>query len=360
MSPSPPARRGHAQLTTRAEGRLLSASLNLLEGADIQFRRENRLDIALVKNLPIALVFLPAADIPTFVGEGRVDLGITGFDQVQEHDAGVRQTSRARRLSNADGPETDGKAHGCETVLDLGFGACKLQVQIPAKGEYAEPKDLIGKNIGTSFVHLAHEYFARLELEQEGATNGDSMDLAGRKLRTKIMELSGSVEAACALGVADGIVDLVGTMPPTPRPRRDCPCHSPPLLSNPWLESGETMKAAGLKAIDTVVESSAILIKSKNPSNPKMVDLIAARINGVITAQKYVLCQYNVPRTRLSDAVKVTPGKRAPTVTSLEEEGWVAVSAMVEKKRLAPVMDELTIVGATDILVLDIHNTRGS
>jgi len=120
------------------------------------------------------------------------------------------------------------------------------------------------------------------------------------------------------------------------------------------------MKAAGLKAIDTVVESSAILIKSKAPSNQAMVDLIAARINGVITAQKYVLCQYNVPRTRLPDAVKITPGKRAPTVTSLEEEGWVAVSAMVEKKRLAPVMDELAMVGATDILVLDIHNTRGS
>ncbi|KAK0656383.1 hypothetical protein B0T16DRAFT_451958 [Cercophora newfieldiana] len=316
------------------KGRLLSASLNLLEGADIQFKRENRLDIALVKNLPIALVFLPAADIPTFVGEGRVDLGITGLDQVQEHDAGVRELTRARRLSNEWSPDPNAKPQGCETVMELGFGACRLQVQVPAKGEYVESKDLIGKNIGTSFVHLAKEYFARLEAEKEGLTNGDAAAFAGRKLRTKIIELSGSVEAACALGVADGIVDLV--------------------------ESGETMKAAGLKAIDTVVDSSAILIKSKAPSNPAMVELIAARIGGVITAQKYVLCQYNVPRTRLGDATKITPGKRAPTVTSLEEEGWVAVSAMVEKKRIAPVMDQLTQVGATDILVLDIHNTRSS
>ena len=120
------------------------------------------------------------------------------------------------------------------------------------------------------------------------------------------------------------------------------------------------MKAAGLKAIDTVVESSAILIKSKAPSNPAMVELIAARIGGVITAQKYVLCQYNIPRTRLVEATKVTPGKRAPTVTTLDEEGWVAVSAMVEKKRVASVMDALAQVGATDILVLDIHNSRGS
>lgn len=143
------------------------------------------------------------------MGEGRVDLGITGYDQVQEHDAGVRALTRARRMSNDWDPKAaNGKPQGCETVLDLGFGVCRLQVQVPAKGEYAEGKDLIGKNIGTSFVHLAHEYFARLEMEQEGIANPTQLD--GRKLRTKIIELSGSVEAACALGVADGIVDLVG------------------------------------------------------------------------------------------------------------------------------------------------------
>lgn len=163
-----------------------------------------------MKNLPIALVFLPAADIPTFVGEGRVDLGITGYDQVQEHDAGARALARARRMSNEWDPSraANAKPQGCETVLDLGFGACRLQVQVPAKGGYAEGKDLVGKNIGTSFVHLAREYFARLEMEQEGIT--DPVQMEGRKLRTKIIELSGSVEAACALGVADGIVDLVG------------------------------------------------------------------------------------------------------------------------------------------------------
>ena len=144
------------------------------------------------------------------MGEGRVDLGITGFDQVREHDAGVREIARARRMSGESSLEEDAKPRGCETVLELGFGACKLQVQVPAKGEYVEGKDLIGKNVGTSFVHLAQEYFARLESEQDGLTNGDALPLGDRKLRTKIIELSGSVEAACALGVADGIVDLVG------------------------------------------------------------------------------------------------------------------------------------------------------
>jgi len=118
------------------------------------------------------------------------------------------------------------------------------------------------------------------------------------------------------------------------------------------------MKAAGLKAIDTVVESTAILIKSKKPSNPEMVTLIADRIRGVITAQRYMLCQYNVARVALDKAIRITPGKRAPTITSLDEPGWVAVSAMVEKKQTAQVMDELVKIGAQDILLLDIHNTR--
>lgn len=120
------------------------------------------------------------------------------------------------------------------------------------------------------------------------------------------------------------------------------------------------MRAAGLKAIDTVVESGAILIKSRSPSNPDLVGLIASRIRGVITAQRFVLCQYNIIRTGLAKATKIAPGKRAPTITSLEEEGWLAVSVMVEKKKIAIVMDELMKVGATDILVLQIANTRSN
>lgn len=184
------------------EGRLNQATLNLLEGADIQFRRENRLDIALVKNLPIALIFLPAADIPTFVGQGRVDLGITGWDQVQEHNAAVRSASLQRGAGDASG--------GCDMVMDLGFGGCKLQVQVPEKGKYVATKDLIGSTIGTSFVSLAADHFARLEAAADGDPNAAEATAGSRKLRTQIVELSGSVEAACALGVAEGIVDLVG------------------------------------------------------------------------------------------------------------------------------------------------------
>lgn len=139
------------------KGRLHTACLDLLSGSDIQFHRHNRLDIALVKNLPLALIFLPAADIPTFVGEGRVDLGITGRDQVAEHEAVV--------------PPTD--TTGVRELMDLGFGMCKLQVQVPQKGSIEKPEQLVGKNVVTSFTNLAETYFRGLEASASKAqTNG--------------------------------------------------------------------------------------------------------------------------------------------------------------------------------------------
>jgi ATP phosphoribosyltransferase len=137
----------------------------------------------------MAIVFLPAGDIPTFVGEGRVDLGITGRDQVLEHEAVVPPTETS----------------GVEQVLDLGFGKCKLQVQVPDKGDISKPEELLGKNIVTSFTNLAKKYFDELEA---AATNGEREGKAATA--TSIKYVGGSVEAACALGVAHGIVDLVG------------------------------------------------------------------------------------------------------------------------------------------------------
>lgn len=120
------------------------------------------------------------------------------------------------------------------------------------------------------------------------------------------------------------------------------------------------MRAAGLTSISTVLSSTAVLIKSTRPSNPALVSLITSRIKGVIAAQSFVLCQYNIPRHLLSKATEITPGKRAPTVTALEEEGWVAISSMVLKRDVAGVMDRLTEAGATDVLVLEISNSRAS
>ncbi|KAK0442087.1 ATP phosphoribosyltransferase [Armillaria borealis] len=285
------------------KGRLHDKCVSILAGADIQFRRNDRLDVCLVKNHPIALVFLPAADIPSFVGQGNVDLGITGHDVILEAKMQEHITE----------------------VLRLGFGKCKLQVQVPETGLIKSVQDLAGKRVVTSFEVLAGEYFGKLDAD---------LGLGGEK-QTHIEYVGGSVEAACALGLADGIVDLV--------------------------ESGDTMRAAGLHAIATVLETEAVLIKSSVPKHTALDPLIAqitSRIAGVVAASKYAICQYNIRRDRVPEAVTITPGRRAATIAPLEEEGWVEVSSMVEKKKIADIMDELMMIGAEDILIFGLDNCR--
>lgn len=285
------------------KGRLYDKCLSLLAGVDIQFRRHHRLDLCLVLNHRIALVFLPAADIPSFVGKGDVDLGITGHDVVLE--------------AQMQGLVTE--------VMRLGFGKCSLQVQVPEESTIKTVEDLAGKRVVSSFSVLAGEYFNQVDNRLQ--LTGDS--------RTKIEYVGGSVEAACALGLADGIVDLV--------------------------ESGETMRAAGLHAIATVLETEAVLIKSNSPKRPHLtplIEVITSRIAGLIAATKYVACQYNVPRDKLRATTLLTPGRRAPTISPLEEENWVAVSSLVEKSKSATIMDELVKAGAEDVLIFNIDNCR--
>jgi ATP phosphoribosyltransferase len=121
------------------------------------------------------------------------------------------------------------------------------------------------------------------------------------------------------------------------------------------------MRAAGLRAIETMLQTEAVLIKSSTPKHPTLeplINLITGRIAGVVAAGKYVVCQYNVLRSHLSSATAITPGRRAPTISPLEQENWVAVSSMVEKKNIATIMDELMKIGAEDILVFHLNNCR--
>lgn len=147
--------------------------LEMLKGAGIDFHREARLDVALCSNMPITLVFLPAADIAKYVGEGNVDLGITGLDVVEESEVQV------------------------DRVMDLGFGKCKLCVQAPVRDEIKDVEELAGKRIVTSFPVLAKKFFDPIDDK--------------KNVTTKINFVSGSVEAACGLGLADAVVDLVET-----------------------------------------------------------------------------------------------------------------------------------------------------
>lgn len=121
------------------------------------------------------------------------------------------------------------------------------------------------------------------------------------------------------------------------------------------------MRAAGLHAIATLLQSEAVLIKSSTPKHQALepvIKLITSRIAGVVAAGRYVVCEYNILRVRLHDATTITPGRRAPTISPLEDEAWVAVSSMVEKSRVADVMDELVKIGAEDILIFNLDNCR--
>ena len=173
-----------------------------MKGAGLTYSRLPRLDVAHCKRLPVTLVFLPAADIATYVAEGNVDLGITGEDIIAEHDAHV------------------------DVLLPLNIGKCRLCVQAPA-GRIKDVKQLAGKRIVTSFPNLARKFFDEY----------DSVD------ETTIRYVSGSVEVACSLGLADGIVDLV--------------------------ETGTTMRAAGLEIVAEVMTTQVHAPRKKKERKKK-------------------------------------------------------------------------------------------
>jgi ATP phosphoribosyltransferase len=124
------------------------------------------------------------------------------------------------------------------------------------------------------------------------------------------------------------------------------------------------MRAAGLHAIATVLDTEAVLIKSAAPKLNRpdhlnaTIALVTARVRGVIAASRYVICQYNIRRDKLPAATTITPGRRAPTISPLEDEGWVGVSVMVEKAVMAKAMDSLAEIGAEDILIFNLDNCR--
>ena len=121
------------------------------------------------------------------------------------------------------------------------------------------------------------------------------------------------------------------------------------------------MRAAGLHAVETILTTEAVLIKSsaqKHPHLEPLINMITSRIAGVIAASKYVICEYNILRSKLASATVITPGRRAPTISRLDDEDWVAVGSMVEKSKIAMIMDELMKIGAEDILVFNLDNCR--
>ncbi len=153
------------------KGRLFEQCMDYLKRIGLSFRKRDRHDIALCTNMDIAVVFLPADDIPLYIGSGRVDIGITGEDMVHEAD-----------MENE-----------VNVLLKLGFGQCTLSLAVP-KDSGLKPEKFSGKSVVTSFPHLTRKYFEKINTAN-----------------VKVKEVSGSVEIACAMGAADGITDLVQT-----------------------------------------------------------------------------------------------------------------------------------------------------
>ena len=294
------------------KGRLYEKCKDILKGIGIDYTRKARTDVAYCTTLPIKLVFLPAKDIATFVGEGNVDVGITGEDMVAETNSTV------------------------DIITPLGFGKCKLCVQAPVKNAIKDPSVLLGKRIATSFPNLTRKFFAgiREKATGEGASTESSDAVT-------IRYVTGSVEAACTLGLADAVVDLV--------------------------ETGTTMRAAGLEAVADVFSTEAVMIanpksahaaKNGSPGSIALIDKLKARVVGYLTAQRYSMVYYNIAADKLDAAAAITPGRTAPTVMPLADPAFKSLAAMVTKRDSSAVMDALQAIGATDIFLVDIANCR--
>ncbi len=198
--------------------------------------------------------------------------------------------------------------------LKLGVGNCRLAVCVPETGKVQHAKDLHEVRIATSFPNITRKY-----LKQHGA-------------EAHMVTLTGSVEIMITLGVADAIVDLV--------------------------ETGSTLAANQLRILDEIGRYETILIQNQAKRNAALADRVVRRLEGVVIARSYSLLEYNVPRTKLPEAEKVTPGFNSPTVSALEDPDWCAVRVMVRRGEVIEIMERLESLGATAILETQITNCR--
>jgi ATP phosphoribosyltransferase len=198
--------------------------------------------------------------------------------------------------------------------LDLGIGSCRLALCVADDSSITDPRQLVGKRIATSFPRITREW------------------LAARGVEAHFVELSGSVEIMIMLGVADAIVDLV--------------------------ETGSTLAANRLRVLDEIGRYQTVLVQNEQTSDGLLVDRIVRRLEGIVIARSYSLLEYNIPRSRLSEAEKITPGFNSPTVSALEDPEWCAVRAMVRRGEAHGIMERLEAIGASAIIETSISNCR--
>jgi ATP phosphoribosyltransferase len=200
------------------------------------------------------------------------------------------------------------------TRLDLGVGNCRLAVCVPESSPISGANQLSGTRVATSFPNVTREY-----LRQHGA-------------EAHLVTLTGSVEIMIALGVADAIVDLV--------------------------ETGSTLAANQLRILDEIGRYETVLIQNGKQREPELADRVVRRLEGVVIARSYSLLEYNVPRKKLPEAERITPGFNSPTISALEDPDWCAVKVMVRRGEVIRIMEQLEVLGASAILETQITNCR--
>ncbi len=277
------------KIAIQKSGRLNEDSVKILKDCGISIDNGKDQLKAQTRNFPMDVMFLRNGDIPQYLRDGVVDIAIIGENVLIEKGKDI---SIAERLN---------------------FSKCKVSLAVPKDFEYNSIADLDGKRIATSYPNTVNQY-----LEKKG-------------ISAELHQISGSVEIAPNIGLADAICDIVS--------------------------SGSTLFKNNLKEVEVMLTSEAVLAVSPKISeeNKDLLKKLQFRIKAVLKARnsKYVLL--NAPNEKIEDIVKILPGMRSPTVLPLAEKGWSSIHTVVEKNKFWDILDELKAEGAEGILVCPIE-----
>ncbi|MFI5336632.1 MAG: ATP phosphoribosyltransferase [Opitutales bacterium] len=299
MSPIVPPK-DRLRLAIQKSGRLSTDSLDLLARCGIKVKAPKEKLLLHSENFPLDVLFVRDDDIPQLVMDGVCDLGIVGNNVLQESALDRRSTG-------------DGHAYAIERDLD--FGGCRLAIALPEERAYAGPHSLEGLRIATSYPHLTRRF----------------LDSVG--VKAEVVTLSGSVEIAPRLGLAEAICDLVAT--------------------------GSTLDANRLRAVETIFKSTAMLIRSDRPLTPEKahaLEILLRRTDGVQLAAEAKYIMLHAPKAALAEIKKLLPGSENPTLLPLAgDDSKVALHAVCQEAVFWETMESLKRAGASSILVLPIE-----
>jgi ATP phosphoribosyltransferase len=288
------------RIAVQKSGRLSDDTMLLLKKCGIKVRKSKTRLFYHSENFPLDILLVRDDDIPELVMDRICDYGVVGTNVLQEKSLSL-------------------KMHECHsqvvTVYPLHFGACRLSIAVPEDYDYTHVASLTGKRIATTYPQLLTQF------------------LASHQVTAHVCVLTGSVEIAPGLDIADAICDLVST--------------------------GSTLEANGLKEVDVVFQSKAVLVKSEQvfvPQKQLIAELFERRVEGVLQANenKYILL--HVPKSALAEVIRLLPGTGHPTVIPLAEQAdTVAVHSVCRETVFWETMEQLKAVGAHSILVLPIE-----